>query len=141
MQPHAARAAAKGELVTNTNLNQLPDLMAATQALAENLLASEPFALYHQAYTRFNADPQARDLVQRLSQAQTDLRRKQASGGVTQVEVNQLRQLQNAVHANRIIFDYAQTQQAAVSYLRTINQEISQLIGVDFASLAKKSSC
>ena len=30
--------------MTDTNLNQLPDLMAATQALAENLLASEPFA-------------------------------------------------------------------------------------------------
>ena len=127
--------------MTNTNLNQLPDLMAATQALAENLLASEPFALYHQAYTRFDADPQARGLIERLSQAQTDLRRKQASGGVTQAEVDQLRQLQSAAHANRVVVDYAQTQQAAVNYLRTINQEISQLIGVDFASLTKKSSC
>ena len=127
--------------MTNTNLNQLPDLMSATQALAENLLASEPFAFYHQAHTRFDADPQARGLIERLSQAQTDLRRKQASGGVTQAEVDQLRQLQSAAHANRVVIDYAQTQQAAVSYLRTINQEISQLIGVDFASLAKKSSC
>jgi cell fate (sporulation/competence/biofilm development) regulator YlbF (YheA/YmcA/DUF963 family) len=126
---------------TGTVLYQLPDLMAATQALAENLLASEPFTLYHQAYARFNADPQARDLIQSLSQAQTDLRRKQANGGVTQAEVDQLRQLQSEAHANRAVIDYAQTQQAAVNYLRTINQEISQLIGVDFASLAKKSRC
>ena len=96
---------------------------------------------YHQAFARFNADPQARDLVQRLSKAQTDLRRKQAGGGVTQAEVDQLRPLQSAAHAHRVVIDYAQTQQAAVNYLRTINQEIGQLIGVDFASLAKKSSC
>ena len=127
--------------MTNANLFQLPHLMAATQALTDNLLAAEPIVTYHQAFARFNADPQARDLVQRLSQAQTDLRRKQASGGVTQAEADQLRQLQSAAHANRVVIDYAQTQQAAVNYLRTINQEISQLIGVDFASLAKKSSC
>ena len=127
--------------MTNANLFQLPDLMATTQALTDNLLAAEPIVTYHQAYARYKTDLQARDLVQRLSQAQTDLRRKQASGGVTQAEVDQLRQLQSAAHANRVVIDYAQTQQAAVNYLRTINQEIGQLIGVDFASLAKKSSC
>jgi cell fate (sporulation/competence/biofilm development) regulator YlbF (YheA/YmcA/DUF963 family) len=127
--------------MTNANLNQLPDLMAATQALAENLLASEPITIDHQAYARFNADPRARDLIQHLSQVQSELRRKQANGGVTQAEVDQLRQLQSEAHANRAVIDYAQTQQAAVNYLRTINQEISQLIGVDFASLAKKSRC
>ena len=127
--------------MTNANLFQLPDLMAATQALTDNLLAAEPIVTYHQANARFKTDLQARDLVQRLSQAQTDLRRKQASGGVTQAEADQLRQLQSAAHANRVVIDYAQTQQAAVDYLRTINQEISQLIGVDFAALAKKSSC
>ena len=62
--------------MTNTNLsdqtmetisNQPANLMAATQALAENLVASEPFALYQQAHARFDADPQARDLIQHLS--------------------------------------------------------------------------
>ena len=104
--------------MTNANLLQLPDLMAATQALTDNLLAAEPIVAYHQAYARFNADPQARDLVQRLSQAQTDLRRKQASGSVTQAEVDQLRQLQSAAHANRVVIDYAQTQQAAVELFK-----------------------
>jgi cell fate (sporulation/competence/biofilm development) regulator YlbF (YheA/YmcA/DUF963 family) len=136
--------------MTNTNLshqtmgtisNQLPDLMAATQALAENLLASEPFALYQQAYTRFNADPQARDLIQHLSQAQAELRRKQANGGVMPVDVDQLRTLQSEVQSNRVIVDYASTQQTAITYLREINQAISELIGTDFAALAKKSTC
>ncbi len=127
--------------MTNTNLDQLPDLMAATQALAENLLASEPIAIYHQASARFNADPQARDLIQRLTHAQADLRRKQTNGGVTQADVDQLRALQREVQSNDAIVDYATTQQSAIAYLREINQTISELIGTDFAALAKKSTC
>ena len=136
--------------MTNTNLshqkmgtisNQLPDLMAATQALAENLLASEPFALYQQAHTRFDADPEARGLIERLSQTQADLRRRQTSRGVTQTDVDQLRALQSEVQSHPVIVDYVYTQQSAITYLREINQAISELIGTDFAALAKKSTC
>ncbi len=127
--------------MTDTNLNQLPDLMAATQALAETLLASEPFAIYQQASARFNADPHARGLLERLSQAQADLRRRQMGRGVTQADVDQLRALQKEVQSNDVIVDYATTQQSAVAYLREINQEISELIGTDFAALAGRSSC
>jgi cell fate (sporulation/competence/biofilm development) regulator YlbF (YheA/YmcA/DUF963 family) len=141
MRPRAAPAAAKGKTMANSNLNQMPDLMAATQALADNLLASEPIAIYQQAYARFSGDPQARNLLQRLSQAQADLRRKQAQGGVTQADVAQLRALQTDVQGNRVIVDYASTQQNAIVYLREINQTISELIGTDFAALAKKSTC
>ena len=127
--------------MTNTNLNQLPDLMAATQALAENLLASEPFAVYQQASARFNADPHARGLIERLSQTQADLRRRQTSRGVTQADVAQLRALQSEVQSHPVIVDYVTTQQTAIAYLREINQEISLLIGSDFAALAGRSSC
>jgi cell fate (sporulation/competence/biofilm development) regulator YlbF (YheA/YmcA/DUF963 family) len=127
--------------MTKSNLNQLPDLMAATQALAENLLASEPFAFYQQAQAQFDADSQARDLLQQLSQAQTDLRRKQAQGGMPQTDVVQLRVLQAAAQSNRVIVDYASAQQAAITYLREINQAISELLGIDFAALTKKSTC
>lgn len=127
--------------MTNSNLNQLPDLMAATQALAENLLASEPFVIYQQASARFNADPHARGLIERLSQAQADLRRRQMNRGVTQTDVDQLRALQRQVQSNDVIVDYVTTQQSAVAYLREINQEISLLIGTDFAVLAGRSSC
>ena len=126
--------------MTNTKLNQLPDLLAATQALAENLLASEPFALYQQAHARFDADPEARGLIERLSQTQADLRRQQAQGRVPPTEVAELRTLQGEVQSHAVIIDYVTTQQSAVTYLREINQAISELIGTDFAALADKSS-
>ena len=74
-------------------------------------------------------------------QALADLRRKQAQGGVTQADVAQLRILQSAVQSNWVIGEYASKQQAAIAYLREINQAISELIGTDFAALAKKSTC
>jgi cell fate (sporulation/competence/biofilm development) regulator YlbF (YheA/YmcA/DUF963 family) len=141
MRQPAAQAVVKGDLMTTTLLQQLPDLLSATRALAENLLASEPFALYRQAQAQLDADSQARDLLHQLSQAQTDLRRKQVQGGVTQADVTQLRVMQAAAQSNRVIVEYASTQQGAITYLREVNQAISELIGTDFAALAKKSTC
>jgi cell fate (sporulation/competence/biofilm development) regulator YlbF (YheA/YmcA/DUF963 family) len=127
--------------MTNTNLYQLPDLMAATQSLVENLLAAEPIIAYRKAYARFDANAEARVLLQRLSQTQVEMRRQQAQGGVTPADVVELRWLQAEAHAQSEIVAYAQTQESAIGYLREINQAISELIGTDFAALAKKSTC
>ena len=125
----------------NTNTQLTPELLAATESLGQNLLASEPFVAYDQAQARFKADTGARTLLERLSTAQADIRRRQANGGVTQADIDQLRALQREVQANRTIMDYAAAQQAAVAYLREINLEIGQLLGMDFASLARQSCC
>jgi cell fate (sporulation/competence/biofilm development) regulator YlbF (YheA/YmcA/DUF963 family) len=113
----------------------------AIDSLGQNLLASELFVVYDQAQARFKADAHARALLERLSVAQADIRRRQANGGVTQADIDQLRALQREVQSNRAIIDYATAQQAAVAYLREINREISELLGVDFASLAKRPGC
>jgi cell fate (sporulation/competence/biofilm development) regulator YlbF (YheA/YmcA/DUF963 family) len=126
----------------NSNTTILPaNLLAATEDLANHLLASEPFTAYHAVHGRLNADAGARALLQRLSQAQAELRQKQARQTVTQSDVDQLRTLQSAVQADRTITDYARAQQGAIGFLREINQEISELIGVDFAMLAKRPGC
>lgn len=116
-------------------------LLAATEALAENLVASEPFVNYDRARVQLKADSQANQLLAHLSQLQAELRQRQAQGQVTQENINQLRAVQSDVQANHVIMDYMSTQQLAVAYLREINQEISQLLGADFAVLAKRSSC
>ena len=126
----------------NSNKPTLPaHLLAATETLAENLLASEPFTEYHAAQGRFNADAGARTLLQRLAQSQAELRQKQARRTVTQNDADQLRALQSAVQADRTIADYSRAQQDAVAFLRSINQEIGELLGVDFAALAKRPGC
>lgn len=122
-------------------MNFPAELYEATDSLIQNLLASEPFLTYQQSQVQLDADSEARALLKRLSGLQAGLRRKQANGGVTQAEIAELRTVQAQVQANAAIAAYAQAQQDAVNSLREVNQEISQLLGMDFASLARQSTC
>ena len=127
--------------MNDSNLNLPSNLLTATERLATVITSAEPIAAYLQAKARLDNDPQARDLLECVSSAQSDLRMRQANGNITRADLDHLRSLQRQVQSNRLIMDYAETQQAAIAYLPQVNQEISQLIGVDFASLAGPASC
>ncbi len=116
-------------------------LQEATQSLVDNLLASEAFVRYQQSRARFNTDSEARALLEQLSQVQADLRKKQVNGDVIQSKIDALRDLQQKVQSNQVIMAYAQSQQEAVNFLREINNEISQLLGVNFATFANHATC
>lgn len=125
----------------NDNHKLTPDLVEAVDALAENLLASEPFVALGGAYTRLQGDAQARDLLQRFRQADAALRQRQASRTLTQEDIAAYRALQAEVQANELIAGYQRSQQAIVTYLQDVNRDLSQLLGMDFAALAKRSGC
>ena len=129
-----------GETMAKTE-NLPPELHEATDGLIQNLLASEPFLAYQKSRVQYKSDAQAHALIERLSALQAEVRRKQAVSSVTQADIEELRTAQVEVQANETLIMYSSTQQEAVNFLREINQEISQLLGVDFASLAKQSSC
>jgi len=118
-----------------------PTLAEAVDVLAENLTASEPFVALEGAYTRLQGDAQARDLQQRFKQADAVLRERQANRTLTQADMAHYRTLQAEMQANALIAGYQQTQQGIVAYLQDINRDLSQLLGVDFAGLAKRSGC
>lgn len=118
-----------------------PELQEATQSFIENLLASEAFMHYQDTRKLMSEDEEARTLMERLSNAQATVRQKQASGNVGQAEVDSLRLIQQRALRNQVILDYAQSQQEAVDFLREINGEISQLLGIDFASFANHATC
>ncbi len=124
-----------------TNYSLPVEILTAAEQLAAAILRAAPIAAYKEAKARLDADNQARELMERYLTTQSDLRVRQSRNAVTQADVDQLRALQREVQSNRKIVDYAETQQAAIAYLPTVNQEISQLIGVDFASLAGPASC
>lgn len=123
------------------SVNLPPTVLAAAERLATAIEASEPVAAYRQAKARLDGDARANELLRELSDAQADLRRRQSNGGVTQEALQQVRALQREVQSNVVIMDFAMAQQAAIAYLPQVNQEISQLLGVDFASLAGPASC
>jgi cell fate (sporulation/competence/biofilm development) regulator YlbF (YheA/YmcA/DUF963 family) len=116
-------------------------LQEATQSLIDNLLASEAFMHYQEAHKLINEDSEARTLMERLSHSQATVRQKQASGNVGQAEIDSLRLLQQRVQRNSVIMKYAQSQQEAITFLREINGEISQLLGINFATFANHATC
>ncbi len=113
----------------------------ATVSLAENLLKSEPIMRYHLANEQLQADQQATRLLKDLTQAQEELRRSQKAGQITHEAIAKIDQLQGQVQANTVILELAGAQQAATQYLQAINAEISNLVGLDFSALARRSSC
>ena len=124
------------------NTQIIPEMLyQATQSLAENLGASEPFVQYAQAREAFEADSNAQALLKDISSIQGEIRQKQQRNQVTQQDIDVLRAMQQQAQSNETIMQYANTQQGAVNFLREINQEISQLLGVDFAALSKQTGC
>lgn len=125
----------------NTNIALSPELQQVTENLIENLLASEAFLSYQQSQSQLNSDSDARGLLDLMSTLQAALRHKQSANSVTQSDIDELRAIQEQVQVNEAIMAYAQSQQNAVAFLREINLEISQLLGVDFAALTKQNTC
>lgn len=118
-----------------------PQLQEATQSLIDNLLASEAFVHYQKARAHFNADSEAHELMDQLAKAQAHLRQKQSRGDVNQAEIDSLRLLQQQAQQNPIIMAYAQSQEESINFLREVNSEISQLLGINFATLANHATC
>ncbi len=118
-----------------------PELLAAAQKLANALRRADPVDTYNQAQAAFDADPQANILLDLITLAQTNLRRSQSNGTVTQADVDKLRSLQGQAQSNAVIMEYLEAQQAANAYLSSVNLAISQLLGIDFAQMARPGCC
>ena len=116
-------------------------LQESTQSLIGHLLASEVFMRYQKATVQFHENEEARGLLEQLTQAQARLRQKQGEGEMNQAELDSLRLLQERVQRNSVIMAYTQAQQEAMHFLRGINNEISQFLGINFASFANHSTC
>ncbi len=117
------------------------DLWQASANLAEALAQSEPVARLKTAEKALNSDRQAAQLLVDLSELQQKMRTQPVSGPVSRDDVTRLRALQSEVGSSGTIQDYLLAQELAVVMLRDVNLEISNLLGVDFASLARRSGC
>ena len=115
-------------------------ILESARTFASKLRQSEPVAALWQARAQLEADSQARQLLARLSERQRALALKQRDGGITRPEIDDLRRLQQQVETHPIIGAYIRTLQQAQLFLPAVNAEISELLGLDFAALARAAS-
>lgn len=124
------------------NNNNIPEkLDIALNHLARQIKFTKPVNDYLIAKEQFNSDGTAHKIMGDLSAFQKDIRQKQYDNQVTGQDLEQLRTLQKKAQENEVIASYAHSQQEAIDKLREINTEISGLLGIDFATLAKKNRC
>jgi len=116
-------------------------LQQATEQLGRALRTSAPVRAYLDASTDLETDVEATALLDELAQRQVALRVRQNEGELSQADIDGLRALQFRVQTQPTIAAHLQAQQDLRALLPQINYEISQLLGVDFAALARKSGC
>lgn len=126
-------------MTVKTNMPE--SLEMALNNLAEKIRFSESVNNYQIALNQFTQDAEAHKIMEDLSAFQREIRQKQSNNQITQQDLEKLRSLQTQAQNNNVITSYAHLQEEAIGQLREINAEISSLFGMDFASLAKKSSC
>lgn len=123
------------------NASLPPHLLEATEALAETVLHSEAVVAFQRAKAALDAAPESRRLLDDLFAAQADLRRRQARSDVTRAALERMHALQTSAQADALIVTYASAQKAALAFLPTVNQQISELLGLNYATFARTCSC
>jgi cell fate (sporulation/competence/biofilm development) regulator YlbF (YheA/YmcA/DUF963 family) len=127
--------------MTTQNTTIEGNLGIALNTLAKNIQYTEPVNRFLTARENFDQDSSARKIMEELSEQQRMIRQKQTANSISADDLEKLRSLQVKAQENKTISTFAFAQQEAIGYLRELNTEISNLLGIDFASLAKNTNC
>lgn len=109
--------------------------------LIQSLTQSYELQNYLNAKHEYEADTTSFQLLQQLTAAQSELMQKQYDSQISRDDLKKIRDHQQRAKNNEKINAYSLSQQNAITFFREINDQISQLIGMNFAKLAKNSKC
>lgn len=115
-----------------------PELFVAISDLAESLERSEAVLRYAEANQALMMDRAALQLINEASELQRKLYAGDSAGDEVEANLTRLHELQSDIAMNAVIQEQSLARETAVSFLREINQEISQMLGFDFASLTRR---
>ncbi len=118
------------------------NLKLAAEEFVRYLNSSKEVKDFQAAQEKFNNDPEVSELYQRFTRLAQEFQQKQATGSVTQEEINTIKQLQQQINTHPVTQEYAQKQQELMVILQDCNQAISEITGFDFsATAAPAASC
>ena len=132
---------ANGETTLNVNTTMTPAVAEAVENLISSLLQAEPIAAYQKARAAMDTHEVTQVLLKQYTAAQTDFRELQANGTLTQDHIDRMRQLQQEVQADPQVAAFVVAQFAARTFLDKLTDDLSDGLGIEFASLANASSC
>jgi cell fate (sporulation/competence/biofilm development) regulator YlbF (YheA/YmcA/DUF963 family) len=116
-------------------------LSDAADALAAALQASPAFVALTAAEKALFADASAATILEQYTTAQRRLRALEMDGSLTQDDLSRADELEQQVEEQVLIAGYLAAQQDALALLPEVYRTISQLLGVDFTWLTRRSCC
>lgn len=140
MQPFALQAAVDEVKKMNKYSPTGESFLTMVSQLNDELVNISVIKKYKSAQEKLNANKAAIELIRKLNAARKKLNEQQSSGTFNENSLNDYYNISNEVEKNQTIIDYSQSQQEAIQFLKNVNYEISQLIGIDFSSLIKRSN-
>jgi cell fate (sporulation/competence/biofilm development) regulator YlbF (YheA/YmcA/DUF963 family) len=135
-------AAVGEEMMIKTISSIGQSFMTMATQLGEELATISVISNYRATQKKLNEDDNAKEILRKLSAARKELGEKQFSGTITQEILDEYSKIQKEVENNQTIREFSLAQQENVQFLREVNLEISNLIGIDFSSLLpRNNSC
>jgi len=117
------------------------ELLNSINSFADTLMATEEFSAYDAAQKAFHKDDEARDLMTRLNTLSHELGQKQHQNELTDEDIELYRSLKTQFTENETVSNLQEQENKITETFRECNREISQELGLDFASNAAPSSC
>jgi cell fate (sporulation/competence/biofilm development) regulator YlbF (YheA/YmcA/DUF963 family) len=113
-----------------------PELVRSIDSLGDAIERSAPLSALRAAQTALDADAQACALLDDLTTAELEVRRRQTEGTLTQESIDRYRAARERATSYPTIIAFAQAQRDAAASLPEVNEMISELLGWDFARMA-----
>jgi cell fate (sporulation/competence/biofilm development) regulator YlbF (YheA/YmcA/DUF963 family) len=110
------------------------NLKLAAEEFVRYLNSSKEVKNFQAAKNKFSNDTEVTELYQKFTGLAQEFRQKQATGSVTQEEINMLRQLQQQINTHPVTQEYVQKQHELRLILQDCNIGISEIMGLDFSS-------
>lgn len=123
-------------LDTTTDKTQI---LEATSMLAENLMLSEPFLKLKETERILSENEKATTLIAAFENLRQKIIEGQNNSKISENDIAQFRAVQMEIAENEIIQEFNLAQESAKELLKDVNQEISQILGINFATLAQRS--
>jgi cell fate (sporulation/competence/biofilm development) regulator YlbF (YheA/YmcA/DUF963 family) len=134
-------AVVKGKMTMNTSMILSQPVAIATDNLIATLLQSEPIAAYLHAKAVRDTDKTTQVLLNHYGKVLSELRQQEAKGTLTQESISQFNQLQRQVQTDQNVAALSAAQLPARTLLNELATELSDVLGLDFSSIANTSTC
>ncbi len=117
------------------------DLNNAAVSFARSLKSAAVVARYWEARHSFESDVQLARSRDSLNRAAQSFREKQSAGTLSERDINRVRVLQAKLNLHPRAVELLSAQQEMVELLQECNQQMTEVLGIDFASAGVPAGC